>query len=219
MNKEDKRRMSFNIIDIIVVIMLIAVTIILWPSHKISHNTKPITIQNQTIHKPIQNQIHKPIRNQTKQKMSQQKQCLITYTQKNSFWVGGRHVGLPKSIAKKIVKSIYKHKRPLVLLAIAQTESHFNPMAFSKSSVGICQINLINVNELEKAGIIKCPSELLEVNKNFWAASYLLEKMVKSSGSIQRGLELYFGKCKQNRKYRQKVLTNLGHICLQCNSL
>jgi len=118
------------------------------------------------------------------------------------------------------LKASLKYGVPLeLLLAIAKTESNFNPYAINRNrngskDIGIMQINTANVPLLIREGIIKNKNELFNPCKNIEAGAYILKRCLDTYGLNWRGVDCYNKgrKAKGRGGYVWKVYKNLREM-------
>jgi soluble lytic murein transglycosylase-like protein len=116
-----------------------------------------------------------------------------------------RHIA-PK-LRPEIIMAAYKWGRiynvePELLLAIAYVESSFNPMARSKSSIGLMGINY----RVWRKELSLDFDSLYEVDYNMSKGALILRRYINKSGEVWKGVHLYNnGYRGQNTAYVPKV--------------
>ena len=122
---------------------------------------------------------------------------LTGYVYKHSYRIS-------KGTAREIVQEAMKTRCPILLLAIMQVESSFNPAAVSKAGArGLGQV--MPVKALKQAHIVNDYRDLFNVETNIKAMDYIFKKkLAKAKGDYKRAIGYYFGR--YNDKYVNKVL-------------
>ncbi len=111
-------------------------------------------------------------------------------------WVYAHSEGISQDIARQIVNDVMETDKSLLLLAIFQPESRFNPSAMSpKGAVGLGQINWkVHIAALQKAEIINEWRDLFNIKTNIKATDFLLTDMlVRNKYDIEATLKAYLG--------------------------
>ena len=136
------------------------------------------------------------------------------YREKGYYsWIIQHSTRCPASIAKIIAKEAIKSEIGIILLALVQRESSFNPFARSKAgAMGLGQIMPSEwVDELGKAGIVQTKRDLYDPVVNMRATAYIFKKYYKQSGeNIVKALYKYVGK--KDKKYVNDILQNVGDL-------
>ena len=122
---------------------------------------------------------------------------LTDYVYKHSYRIS-------KETAREIVREAMKTRCPILLLAIMQVESSYNPAAVSKAGAkGLGQI--MPDKSLKQARIVNDYRDLFNVETNIKAMDYIFKrKLVKAKGDYRRAIGYYFGR--YNDKYVNKVI-------------
>jgi len=122
---------------------------------------------------------------------------LTEYVYKHSYRIS-------RDTAREIVQESMKTRCPILLLAIMQVESSFNPVAVSKAGArGLGQVMPVKV--LKQAHIVNDYRDLFNVETNIKAMNYIFKKkLAKAHGDYKRAIGYYFGR--YNDKYVGKVL-------------
>jgi len=122
---------------------------------------------------------------------------LTGYVYKHSYRIS-------KETAREIVQNAMKTRCPILLLAIMQVESSFNPAAVSRAGArGLGQV--MPVKALKQAHIVNDYRDLFNVETNIKAMDYIFKrKLAKANGNYKRAIGYYFGR--YNDKYVNKVL-------------
>ena len=122
---------------------------------------------------------------------------LTDYVYKHSYRIS-------KETAREIVQEAMKTRCPILLLAIMQVESSYNPAAVSKAGAkGLGQI--MPDKSLKQARIVNDYRDLFNVETNVKAMDYVFKrKLAKANGNYKRAIGYYFGK--YSDKYVNKVL-------------
>lgn len=121
----------------------------------------------------------------------------------------------PEHVASEIVMSAFAQGEeqdvdPLLILAVVQTESSFNPTAKSGADTGLMQVN--TYWQAEAIAKLDRPSQLVEPSTNIKIGTEILAKYIaQSNGSEYKGLRRYNGLGKQN-DYPSKVLKNKSEL-------
>lgn len=105
----------------------------------------------------------------------------------------------------------YYGLNPVLLYAIAKTESNFNPRAINCANTngscdyGLMQINSIHLPMLGNIGVKK--EDLLDPKTNVYVGTWVLKNCIKRHGFNEYALNCYNGKLRNN-PYANKVLRN-----------
>lgn len=105
-----------------------------------------------------------------------------------------------------------KYEVPLMLsIAVANTESHFNPDARSPyGAIGVMQVVWRIHTNLLRAHGIKTMLDLSDPEKGIAAGTLLLSRYLKAYGSTQRALGRYYGGPVEN--YWPKIARNMDRV-------
>ena len=129
-------------------------------------------------------------------------------------WILKHSSKISKDTATNIFRTAMSYKYGLLLLALAEAESSFNPAAVSKKgAIGLNQVMPnIWVKELQKNKIIKEKRDLFNYETNLKASNYILLKYYGKTGSWKEALNKYVGA--NSESYVKKVLSNCGELYL-----
>ena len=123
-------------------------------------------------------------------------------------------------LAETIADTALHLRRPKLVLAVAAAESHFNPLAVSRSGArGLTQIRYQAWHKfLNKQGLrIKSPRELHDPRVNLAAADIILDHLIHKYG-LQGALRRYHsGKYYRNKyafRYYKNVMYYLGLLSI-----
>jgi hypothetical protein len=144
----------------------------------------------------------------TQQKRAQEVKEVL-YKLKLTNWVFKNSERITQDTAKQIVEETFKVDHPVLVLAVINIESEFNPSAVSRTgAMGLGQIMYSHWGpELEKQGIIKNKKDLFGIKENIRATSYILKVLMeKSDGDIIKTLKLYLGE--HQYRYNSKIFTS-----------
>lgn len=122
-------------------------------------------------------------------------------------------------LSREIVESVIKYSEkydlsPILVLAIAKTESEFYPFALSnKNAKGLMQINPdANQRLLIEEGIFKEPADIFDPERNIEAGCFLLRRFLNVSPDFNAALDKYLGA--DSISYKTKIHEVLGKILL-----
>jgi soluble lytic murein transglycosylase len=122
-------------------------------------------------------------------------------------------------LSKEIVGSAIKYSEkydlsPIMVLAVAEAESQFNPFAVSKQNArGLMQINPdANEKLLVQEGIIKDTSELFDPDRNIEAGCFLLRRFINNSSDFNTALDKYLGA--ESTAYKAEIHQVMGKVLL-----
>jgi hypothetical protein len=103
---------------------------------------------------------------------------------------------------------------PILVLAIAKTESEFYPFALSdKNAKGLMQINPeANQRLLIQEGIFKEPADVFDPERNIEAGCFLLRRFINESPDFNTALDKYLGA--DSISYKAQIHEVLGKILL-----
>lgn len=104
---------------------------------------------------------------------------------------------------------VFKYHHPKLLLAMIKVESNFNPNACSKkNALGLMQIRpQVWKEKLIEEGIIETENDLLDIEKNIKAGSYILTHYQSKSKTLKQALGKYNGD--KSNKYWKKVMKEM----------
>ena len=128
-------------------------------------------------------------------------------------YIRANYKKVPYVVAETIGKSIVREAKdynikPELIFAMIEAESSFNPYLVSKQGCrGLMQVNL-SVWE-EELNINK--TDLHDIPTGISCGVKILKQYLDQTDSIEEALYLYVGK---DRKYKTKVLTNMGKYLL-----
>ena len=122
-------------------------------------------------------------------------------------------------LSREIVDSAIKYSEkydlsPILVLAIAKTESGFYPFALSsKNAKGLMQINPeANQQLLMQQGIFKEPADIFDPERNIEAGCFLLRRFINESPDFNTALDKYLGA--DSVSYKSQIHEVLGKILL-----
>ena len=122
-------------------------------------------------------------------------------------------------LSREIVDSAVKYSEkydlsPILVLAIARTESEFYPFALSKQNAGgLMQINpAANQELLMQEGIFKEPSDIFDPERSIEAGCFLLRRFINESPDFNTALDKYLGA--ESVPYKAKIHEVMGKILL-----
>ena len=103
---------------------------------------------------------------------------------------------------------------PILVLAIAETESEFYPFALSKQNAkGLMQINPdANQRLLLQEGIFKEPADIFDPERNIEAGCFLLRRFINESPDLNTALDKYLGA--NSVPYKAQINEVMGKILL-----
>ena len=128
-------------------------------------------------------------------------------------WILNKSCKISRSMAADIYNAAMSIENGLLLIAMAESESSFNPTAISpKGAVGLNQIMPdIWIEELREQKIIQEKRDLFDYRANLIASNYILTKYYKLTGSWKKALIKYVG---GSESYAKDVLANYGELNL-----
>ena len=122
-------------------------------------------------------------------------------------------------LSREIVGSAIKYSEkynlsPILVLAIAKTESEFYPFALSKQNArGLMQINPdANQRLLLQEGIFKEPEDIFDPERNIEAGCFLLRRFINESPDFNTALDKYLGA--DSVSYKTHIHEEMGKILL-----
>ncbi len=122
-------------------------------------------------------------------------------------------------LCREIVDSAIKYSEkydlsPVLVLAVAEAESQFNPFAVSKQNAkGLMQINPeANQQLLIQEGIIKDASELFDPDRNIEAGCFLLRRFINDTSDLNAALDRYLGA--DSTSYKAEIHQVMGKVLL-----
>lgn len=130
-------------------------------------------------------------------------------------WVYKNSTKISSKTSSIIVTEAFKYKNPILLLAVFQAESEFNPTALSHAgAIGLGQIMWKSWgDELKKAGIAREARDLYDIATNVQATSFVLDTLLKTNGGdIQKTLTSYLGA--HQKPYQDKIAYNFLNLSL-----
>jgi len=133
-------------------------------------------------------------------------------------WVYENSEKINYSTAREIVDGVLSNYHPVLILAVMEVESSFNPMAVSKKgAVGLGQVMYGTWGKiLEKEKIIKSKRDLFGVKDNIMATGYILNAyMEESKGDVIAALRKYLGT--SHTKYENRVFSNYVRLSILRN--
>lgn len=122
-------------------------------------------------------------------------------------------------LCQEIVQSAVKYSEkydlsPILVLAVAATESEFYPFALSKKNAkGLMQINPgANQDLLIREGIFKEPSDVFDPDRNIEAGCFLLRRFLNQSPNLDSALDSYLGA--DSVTYKSEIHRVMGKVLL-----
>jgi hypothetical protein len=122
-------------------------------------------------------------------------------------------------LAREIVDAAVRHSEkydlsPILVLAVAQTESEFYPFALSgQNARGIMQINPeANLRLLLQEGVFKEPADIFDPDRNIEAGCFLLRRFINDSSDFNAALDKYLGA--SSVSYKARIHEVMGKILL-----
>jgi hypothetical protein len=122
-------------------------------------------------------------------------------------------------LSHEIVDSAIKYSgkydlSPILVLAIAKTESEYYPFALSKQNAkGLMQINPdANLRLLLQEGIFTEPADIYDPERNIEAGCFLLRRFINESSDFNTALDKYLGA--DSISYKAKIHEAMGKILL-----
>ncbi len=135
----------------------------------------------------------------------------------HKFVSGGQRM-YPR-LAQEIVESAIKYSEkynlsPILVLAIASTESEYYPFALSKRNAkGLMQVNPdANLKLLLQQGIFREPTDIFDPERNVEAGCFLLRRFIDESPDLNSALDKYLGA--ESPSYKAQIHEALGRILL-----
>ena len=198
MDKENKQEKKghLNFYTIIIIFGVIIMGLILL--FQVSKNTNKIIVEPSIV----------------KQYTIEIKPLIIDNEAAYTDWILEHSSKISRNTATNIFRTAISYKHGLMLLALAEVESSFNPAAVSKKgAMGLNQI-MPNIwtKELQKNKIIKEKRDLFNYEANLKASNYILLKYYKKTGSWKGALKKYVGA--NSESYVKNVLSNCGELYL-----
>ncbi len=122
-------------------------------------------------------------------------------------------------LSREIVQAAVKYSEkydlsPVLVLAVAATESEFYPFALSKKNAkGLMQINPeANQDLLTREGIFKEPSDIFDPDRNIEAGCFLLRRFINQSRDLDSALDNYLGA--DSVSYKAEIHRVMGKVLL-----
>ncbi len=122
-------------------------------------------------------------------------------------------------LSHEIVQAAVKYSQkydlsPVLVLAVAATESEFYPFALSKKNAkGLMQINPgANQDLLIREGIFKEPSDIFDPDRNIEAGCFLLRRFINQSLDLDSALDNYLGA--DSVTYKAEIHRVMGKVLL-----
>lgn len=132
-------------------------------------------------------------------------------------WVYEKSSRISRLMVNQIVECTLKTKHPLLLLALMEVESSFDPTSVSrKGAMGLGQIMPnYHAEELKRVGIIKEARDLFNIPTGVKATEHIWGiKLLRAKGDTTEALVRYYGD--RDKLYINQVLSNLR--CLESNT-
>jgi soluble lytic murein transglycosylase-like protein len=121
--------------------------------------------------------------------------------------------------AQDIVESAYKWGEhfevdPLMILAIAKTESHFDKHAISSAgAMGVMQIlTKWHIDKMMVAKNLLGNPSPFDIDTNIFMGAWVFKDCRSKNKSVESQLQCYNGSTDKNNKYDSKVLNNLHSL-------
>ena len=134
-------------------------------------------------------------------------------------YVSTNHQRMYPRLSREIVDAAVKYSdkydlSPILVLAVAETESQFYPFAVSKQNAkGLMQINPdANLQLLMQEGIIKEPADLFDPDRNIEAGCFLLRRFINDSPDFNTALDKYLGA--NSVTYKADIHQVMGKVLL-----
>ncbi len=122
-------------------------------------------------------------------------------------------------LSREIVQAAVKYSEkydlsPILVLAVAATESEFYPFALSKKNAkGLMQINPgANQDLLIREGIFKEPADIFDPDRNIEAGCFLLRRFINQSSDLDAALDNYLGA--DSVAYKAEIHRVMGKVLL-----
>ncbi len=122
-------------------------------------------------------------------------------------------------LSREIVDSAIRYSEkydlsPILVLAIAKTESEFYPFALSnKKAKGLMQINPdANQQLLMQQGLFKEPADIFDPERSIEAGCFLLRRFINESPDFNAALDKYLGA--DSISYKAQIHEVMGRILL-----
>jgi hypothetical protein len=122
-------------------------------------------------------------------------------------------------LSREIVDSAIRYSEkydlsPILVLAIAKTESDFYPFALSKKNArGLMQVNPeANQQLLVQEGIFTDPTDIFDPERNIEAGCFLLRRFVNDSPDFNTALDKYLGA--DSVPYKAQIHEEMGAFLL-----
>lgn len=130
-------------------------------------------------------------------------------------WILAHSAQCWPDLAKGIVSWVDDKPHWLLLIAMMQAESGFNPTAVSsKGAIGLGQIMF--TSNLVKNSIIEKRRDLFDPYKNITCMSYIFEQKLEiAEGDPLKAIYYYVGG--KNKAYAKKIITNLHELITIAN--
>jgi transglycosylase-like protein with SLT domain len=134
-------------------------------------------------------------------------------------YVNRNHQRMYPRLSREIVDAAVRYSdkydlSPILVLAVAETESEFYPFAVSKQNAkGLMQINPdVNFRLLVQEGIIKEPADLFDPDRNIEAGCFLLRRFINESPDFNTALDKYLGA--NSVTYKADIHQVMGKVLL-----
>jgi hypothetical protein len=134
-------------------------------------------------------------------------------------FVSGTGQRMYPRLSREIVDSAIKYSEkydlsPILVLAIAKTESEFYPFALSKKNAkGLMQVNPdANQQLLVQEGIFAEPTDIFDPERNIEAGCFLLRRFINNSPDFNTALDKYLGA--DSVAYKAQIHAEMGKILL-----
>jgi hypothetical protein len=134
-------------------------------------------------------------------------------------FVSGTGQRMYPRLSREIVDSAIKYSEkydlsPILVLAIAKTESEFYPFALSKKNAkGLMQVNPeANQQLLIQEGIFTESTDIFDPERNIEAGCFLLRRFINDSPDFNTALDKYLGA--NSIPYKAQIHEEMGKILL-----
>lgn len=133
--------------------------------------------------------------------------------QKATMFIFSKSSRISYRTATQITDEAWKYKNALLLLAVMEAESEFNPTAYSKAGArGLGQINY-KAHHAMLSKMLSHPRDLHNIETNFRATDAILSMYLQNAkGDIEQALAYYLGG--RDGKYMHRILLNLSQLYL-----
>jgi len=134
-------------------------------------------------------------------------------------YVNTNHQRMYPRLSREIVDAAIKYSEkydlsPILVLAVAETESQFYPFAVSKQNAkGLMQISPdANLRLLMQEGIFKEAADLFDPDRSIEAGCFLLRRFINESPDFNTALDKYLGA--NSVAYKVEIHQAMGRVLL-----